>query len=78
MNPHFREAWRAVATARIDEFIYQCERLADLARDGIVDRAEAADCLHEIAVAHSLADTFGPDYVVNLIAEAFAPAWAAA
>ncbi|HEX5864996.1 MAG TPA: hypothetical protein VF014_12205 [Casimicrobiaceae bacterium] len=73
MNPHFTEAWRAVATAKIDEFAYQCERLGTLARCAVVDRADAADVLTEIADAHSLGETFGRDYIITIIADAFVP-----
>jgi hypothetical protein len=71
MGTHFREAWIAVATARIEEFAFQAERLSDLAHEGVVDRAEAADVLHNIASAHSLADTFGADFIITIIADAF-------
>lgn len=71
--PYFREAWVAVATAKIDEFAYQCERLATLAHRGAINRSEAATLLTDIAEAHSLGDMFGSDYVDELIAAAFAP-----
>jgi hypothetical protein len=73
MHPHFTETWRAVATAKIGEFAYQCERLADLPHAGDVNVSEAATCLHDIAVAHSLYETFGQDCIVNTMAWAFAP-----
>lgn len=73
MNPHFTEAWRAVATAKIDEFAHQCKRLADLAHDGEVNRSEASSCLQEIAEANCLCSTFGADYIIDTIAWAFAP-----
>lgn len=72
MNPHFTEAWRAVATAKIDEFAFQCERLAGLAHDGDVNVSEAASCLQEIAEANCLCSTFGADYIVSMIAWPFA------
>jgi hypothetical protein len=71
MNPHFTAAWRAVATAKISEFAYQCERLGTLARCAVVDRTDAADVLTDIAEAHSLGDRFGREYIINLIADAF-------
>ena len=72
MNPHFTEAWRAVATAKIDEFAYRCDRLGELAGAGIVNRSEAASVLTDIADAHSLGETFGTDWIIDLIATAFA------
>jgi hypothetical protein len=73
MNPHFTHCWRAVATAKIEEFCFQCERLADLAHEGDVDRAVAADVMTDIAEAHSLGETFGADYIIDIIADAFVP-----
>jgi hypothetical protein len=72
MTAHFTEAWRAVATAKIDEFAYQCERLADLAICGEVNRGDAAAVLYDISIAHSLGETFGSDYIADVIAGAFA------
>lgn len=70
--PYFREAWRAVATAKINEFAYQCERLAGLADYGAVNRSEAVSVLTDIAEANSLRDTFGHEYIADIITEAFA------
>ena len=70
--PYFTEAWRAVATAKIDEFEYQCRRLAELSRCGAVERGEAAEVLQDISVAHSLGDVFGHDIVNSMITDAFA------
>jgi len=76
--PCFREAWAAVATAKIDEFAYQCRRLATLADYGAVDRSEAAAVLADIAEANSLGDVFGRDVVGNMISDAFSAAVAEA
>jgi hypothetical protein len=71
--PYFTEAWRAVATAKIDEFDYQCRRLAELSRCGAVERGEAAATLQDISVAHALGDVFGHDTVNSMISDAFTP-----
>jgi hypothetical protein len=70
--PFFREAWRAVATAKIDAFDYQCRRFAELSRCGTVDRGEAAAVLQDISVAHSLGETFGHEAINEIITDAFA------
>lgn len=71
--PYFREAWCCVAVAKIHAFARQCERLGELAHVGVVDRAEAAAVLTDIATAHSLGETFGSENVNAMIAEVFAP-----
>lgn len=70
---YFTAAWRAVATAKIGEFAWQCETLGTLAHCGAVDRSAAASVLNDIADAHSLGETFGHDYVADMIADAFTP-----
>lgn len=67
-----REAWRAVANAKLVEFRNQCWRLAILVRQGTIDRVAAVDRLHEIAIAHALVRALGEDRVEAIIAEAFA------
>jgi hypothetical protein len=67
-----REAWRAVANAKLVEYRRQCWRLAVLIHQGIVDKAGAADGLWDIAVAHALVRAHGEDRIEALIAEAFA------
>jgi hypothetical protein len=67
-----REAWRAVANAKLVEFRRQCWRLAILAQQGVVERTAAVDRLWEIAVAHALVRALGEDRVEAIIAEAFA------
>jgi hypothetical protein len=73
MSVHFTEAWRAVATAKIEAFADECWRLADLADKGAVDRGDAAATLQDIADANSLPETFGADYVAELISVGFSP-----
>jgi hypothetical protein len=68
------EAWRAVANAKLVEFRRQCWRLAMLVRQGFVDKAAAADRLHETAIAHALVRALGEDRIEAIIAEAFADA----
>jgi hypothetical protein len=67
-----REAWRAVANAKLVEFRRQCWRLAHLTRQGTVDKSTAIDRLYEIAVAHALVRAHGEDRIEALLAEAFA------
>jgi hypothetical protein len=67
-----REAWRAVANAKLVEYRRQCWRLAVLIGQGVVEKAGAADRLWEIAVAHTLVRAHGEDRIEALIAEAFA------
>ena len=79
MNAHFTETWRAVATAKIDEWDFQCLRLGALANDGVVNRSEAATVLHDIAVANDIDKALGGlDVIMASIACAFTPAEAAA
>jgi hypothetical protein len=67
-----REAWRAVANAKLAEFRRQCWRLACLARRGAIEKVVAVDRLYEIAIAHALVRSLGNDRVEAIIAEAFA------
>jgi hypothetical protein len=67
-----REAWRAVANAKLAEYRRQCWRLAWLARRGAVDKVAAIDGLYEIAIAHALMRSLGNDRIEAIIAEAFA------
>ena len=67
-----REAWRAVANAKLVEYRRQCWRLAVLIRQGVVENAGAADRLWEIAVAHALVRAHGEDRIEAILAEAFA------
>ena len=67
-----REAWRAVANAKLAEFRRQCWRLASLVRRGRVDKVAAVDRLYEIAIAHALVRSLGTDRVEAIMAEAFA------
>ena len=68
----FRDAWRAVTNSKLNEFRFQCTRLAELARQGVVDKIDAIDTLHTIAIAHALIRALGADYVEEIIAQAFA------
>jgi len=67
-----REAWRAVANAKLVEYRRQCWRLAVLIRQGVLEKAGAADGLWEIAVAHALIRAHGEDRMKAILAEAFA------
>jgi hypothetical protein len=67
-----REAWRAVANAKLVEYRRQCWRLAILVRQGGLDKPAAVDRLYTIAIAHALVRALGEDRVEAIIAEAFA------
>jgi hypothetical protein len=69
-----REAWRAVANAKLVEFRKQCWRLAALVRSGIVEKQAAVDRLWEIALAHALVRALGEDRIDAILREAFAHA----
>jgi hypothetical protein len=68
------DAWRSVANAKLTEFRRQCWRLAQLVRQGRIDRTAAVDRLTEIAIAHALVRALGEDRIEAIIAEAFADA----
>jgi hypothetical protein len=55
----FLEARPAVANAKLLEFRKQCWRLAHLARQGTVSKADAVDLLWEIAIGHALGRALG-------------------
>jgi hypothetical protein len=67
-----REAWRAVANAKLVEFRRQAWRLALLVSTEKLKKADAVDGLWEIAVAHALVRSLGEDRVQAILAEAFA------
>jgi hypothetical protein len=67
----FIEAWRTVANAKLVEYRRQCWRLAGLVCQGTVHKADAVDCLQEIAIAHALVRALGQDHVELIISEAF-------
>jgi hypothetical protein len=69
-----REAWRSVGTAKLTEFRRQCWRLAHLTRQGLIDKAVAVDALWQVATAHALLRSLGPDRVEAILAEAFSGA----
>ena len=69
-----REAWRAVANAKLTEYRRQSWRLALLVRQGAIDKAAAVDRLWEIASAHALVRALGEDRVQAIIEVAFASA----
>jgi hypothetical protein len=67
-----REAWRAVANAKLAEFRRQCWRLSLLVRRGNINKTAAVDRLWEIAIAQALVRALGEDRIEAIIAEAFA------
>jgi hypothetical protein len=71
-----REAWCAVANAKLVEYRRQCWRLAIFVRRGTVDKVAAVDRLHEIAIAHELVRSLGTDRIEAIIGEAFADTYA--
>src|SRR5262249_53238967 len=70
--PELREAWRAVANAKLTEFRRQCWRLSMLVRRGTVDKQAAVDRLWEIAIAHALVRALGEDRIQAILDESFA------
>jgi hypothetical protein len=66
-----REAWQAVANAKLVEFRRQAWRLAVLVSAGKLKMADAVDRLWEIATAHALVRSLGEDRVQAILAEAF-------
>jgi len=66
-----REAWRAVANAKLVEYRRQAWRLAHLVRQGTIKMADAVDGLWEIAIAHALVRALGEDRVQAILVEAF-------
>jgi hypothetical protein len=66
-----REAWRAVANAKLVEYRRQAWRLAHLARQGAIQNVDAVDGLWEIAIAQALLRSLGEDRVQAILAEAF-------
>ncbi len=69
-----REAWRAVANAKLAEYRRQAWRLAGLVRQGAIEKVDAVDGLWEIATAHALVRALGEDRIQAILAEAFADA----
>lgn len=69
-----REAWRAVANAKLVEYRKQCWRMAGLTSKGAVDKQTAIDALYNVAVAHALVRSLGDERVEAILAEAFAAA----
>jgi hypothetical protein len=67
-----REAWRAVANAKLVEYRRQSWRLAILVRQGNIAKPDAVERLYEIAIAHALVRALGDDRVEAIVAEAFA------
>jgi hypothetical protein len=67
-----REAWRAVANAKLVEYRRQCWRLSILVRQGIIAKPHAVNRLYEIAIAHALVRTLGDDRIEAIVVEAFA------
>ena len=67
-----REAWRAVANAKLVEYRRQSWRLAILVRQGLIAKDAAIDRLYEIAIAHALVRGLGHHRIEAIVAEAFA------
>ena len=72
MSAHdLRSAARAVALAKLNEWRRQCDRLAGLVRQGVIDKAEAIDALADIAAANGLVVAHGEALIQSALAEAF-------
>jgi hypothetical protein len=74
----FRETRRALTNAKLAEFRKQAWRLAILARRGVVNKVNAVDLLHEIAIGHALVRALGEDRISAILDEAFAEQFAGA
>lgn len=61
-----------VATAKLAAFQEQAARCGELFHLGLIQRAEAADILHEAAVYNGLGVEYGADRIQGIIAAAFA------
>jgi hypothetical protein len=64
-------AKRAISLGKLIEFEFQCERLAELVSDGVVDRVHAIDGLFDAALANNLIEIHGVDYIQWMLAAAF-------
>jgi hypothetical protein len=73
-NRELIAAWCAVANSKLVEFRRQAWRLSMLVRQGVVDKRAAIDQLWEIAVAHALVRSLGPDRIAAVVSEAFCDA----
>jgi hypothetical protein len=67
-----REAWRAVANAKLNEYRRQCWRLGGLAATSTVTKQAAIEHLVTIATAHALVRSLGENRIEAIITEAFA------
>jgi hypothetical protein len=59
----------AIANAKIAEFESQAYRAGDMVRLGLLNRADAADLLHEAAIYNGLIFEYGQDRIQQIMAE---------
>lgn len=64
------EVCMSVAMAKRDAFIAEAFRIGDLVRLRVLDRATAADTLHEAARYNELYFEYGRDHIQQLMANA--------
>jgi hypothetical protein len=65
-----RESCMAVANAPYFAFLHECERMAEFVRLGVLNRATAADYLHQTAIYNRLIYEYGQDRVQKAVAAA--------
>jgi hypothetical protein len=59
-----------VARAKLDRFMDQAERLAELVRVRVLPKAVAADYLHQTAIYNQLYFEYGADHIQEIMAQA--------
>ena len=64
------EVCMSVAMAKRDAFIAEAYRIGDLVRLKVLDRATAADTLHEAATYNELYFEYGREHIQQLMANA--------
>jgi len=64
------EVCMGIAMAKRDAFIAEAHRVSDLVRLKLLDRATAADTLHEAAVYNQLYYEYGQDHIQAIMANA--------
>jgi hypothetical protein len=68
------ELCMAVANAKYHAFVAEAGRLAEFLRLGFVNRATAADYLHQTAIYNQLFAEYGTDRIQAIMAEALSEA----
>jgi len=69
-TPLQTEVCMSIALAKLDAFIAESYRVGDLVRLGLLQRADAADTLHEAATYNELYFEYGRDRIQGIMADA--------